>query len=117
MRARAPAGHFRRTVELVVASGEVDSVIIIFIPPLLTEPAEVARAVGAASDAARRAIVVLTVFMSAEGSPPELRVGDSIIPNYAFPEDAARALGRVAEDGRWRGGPAGRGLRRGGARA
>jgi acetate---CoA ligase (ADP-forming) len=108
MLAAAPAEHFRRTVELVMAFGEVDSVIIIFIPPLLTEPAEVARAVRAASDAARRAIPVLTVFMSAEGSPPELRVGDSIIPNYAFPEDAARALGRVAEYGSWRERPEGR---------
>jgi acetyl coenzyme A synthetase (ADP forming)-like protein len=100
--AAAPAEHFRRTVELVVASGEVDSAIVIFIPPLLTEPAEVARAVRAATDATGRPIPVLTVFMSAEGSPPELRTGDSVIPNYAFPEDAARALGRAAEYGSWR---------------
>jgi acyl-CoA synthetase (NDP forming) len=108
MLAAAPAEHFRRTVELVVASGEVDAVIVIFIPPLLTEPAEVARAVRAATDAAGQAIPVLTVFMSAAGSPPELRAGDSVIPNYAFPEDAARALGRAAEYGSWRERPQGR---------
>ena len=107
MLAAAPAEHFRRTVELVVASREVDSVVVIFIPPLLTEPAEVARAVRAATDTAGRAIPVLTVFMSAEGRPPELRAGDSTIPNYAFPEDAARALARAAEYGSWRERPEG----------
>ena len=45
MLASAPPEHYRRTVELVAASGEVDAVIVIFIPPLRTDPAEVARAV------------------------------------------------------------------------
>jgi acyl-CoA synthetase (NDP forming) len=40
--------------------------------------------------------------MSAAGTPPELRAGGSAIPSYAFPEDAARALGRAAEYGGWR---------------
>jgi acetate---CoA ligase (ADP-forming) len=108
MLAAAPAEQFRRTVELVVASGEVDAVIVIFIPPLLTEPAEVAQAVRAAVDAAGRAIPVLAVFMSAAGGPVELRAGDWAIPSYAFPEDAARALGRAAEYGSWRERPEGR---------
>ena len=34
MLASAPPEHYRRTVELVAASGEVDAVIVIFIPPL-----------------------------------------------------------------------------------
>jgi acetate---CoA ligase (ADP-forming) len=102
MLASAPTEHYRRTVELVLASGEVDAVIVIFIPPLLTEPADVALAVRATVDAAGRDVPVLAVFMSAAGSPPELRAGDSAIPSYAFPEDAARALGRAAEYGSWR---------------
>jgi acetyl coenzyme A synthetase (ADP forming)-like protein len=108
MLAAAPAEHFRRTVELVVTSGEVDAVIVIFVPPLLTEPAEVARAVREAVDAAEGEVPVVAVFMSAAGSPPELRVGDSAIPSYAFPEEAARALGRAAEYGSWRERPDGR---------
>jgi len=107
MLAAAPAAHYRRTVELVVASGEVDAAIVIFIPPLLTEPAEVARAVRAAVEAAGPAVPVLTVFMSGAGGPAELRAGDSRIPGYAFPEDAARALGRAAEYGSWRERPEG----------
>ena len=107
MLAAAPAAHYRRTVELVVASGEVDAAIVIFIPPLLTEPADVARAVRSAVEAAGHPVPVLTVFMSAAGSPPELHAGDSAIPGYAFPEDAARALGRAAEYGSWRERPEG----------
>ena len=107
MLAAAPAEHYRRTVELVVASGEVDAAIVIFIPPLLTEPADVARAVRAAVEAAGHPVPVLTVFMSAAGGPAELRAGDSRIPGYAFPEDAARALGRAAEYGSWRERPEG----------
>jgi acetate---CoA ligase (ADP-forming) len=108
MLAAAPAGHYRRTVELVAASGEVDAAVVIFIPPLRTEPAEVARAVRAAVDAAGRSVPVLAVFMSAAGGPRELRDADSLIPCYAFPEDAARALGRAAEYGAWRERPEGR---------
>ena len=107
MLAAAPAEHYRRTVELVVASGEVDAAIVIFIPPLLTEPADVARAVRAAVEAAEHPVPVLTVFMSAAAGPAELRAGDSRIPGYAFPEDAARALGRAAEYGSWRERPEG----------
>jgi acetyl coenzyme A synthetase (ADP forming)-like protein len=108
MLAAAPAEHYRRTVGLLLASGEVDAVIVIFIPPLLTEPAEVAQAIRTAVDAADAAVPVLTVFMSAAGSPPGLRAGDSTIPSYAFPEDAARALARATEYGSWRERPEGR---------
>jgi acyl-CoA synthetase (NDP forming) len=40
MLASAPPGHYRRTLQLVAASGEVDAVIVIFIPPLRTDPVE-----------------------------------------------------------------------------
>jgi acetate---CoA ligase (ADP-forming) len=103
----APAERYRRAVEALLASGEVDAAIVVFVPPPLGEPAEVAGAIRAAVDAAGQTIPVLAVFMSAAGSPPELRAGGSAIPSYAFPEDAARALGRAAEYGSWRERPEG----------
>ncbi len=71
MLAAAPPAHYRQTVELVVASGEADAVIVIFIPPLATDPAAVARAIhdGAAT---AEDLPVLAVFMSAQGVPAEL---------------------------------------------
>jgi acetyl coenzyme A synthetase (ADP forming)-like protein len=115
MLASAPAEHYRRTVELVVASGEVDAAIVIFIPPLLTEPAEVAGAVRAAAAAA--SVPVLSVIMSAGQLPREPDERGVRLPTYRFPEDAARALARAAEYGSWRERPEGQvpelpGLRR-----
>jgi acetate---CoA ligase (ADP-forming) len=104
MLASAPASHYRRTVELVAASGEVDAVVVIFIPPLLTEPAEVAAAVAAA--AAAGTVPVLDVIMTAAREPDRAGVGG--LPTYRFPEDAARALARAADYGSWREQPEGR---------
>jgi acetyl coenzyme A synthetase (ADP forming)-like protein len=115
MLASAPAEHYRRTVELVVASGEVDAAIVIFVPPLLTEPAEVASAVRAA--AAAGSVPVLTVIMAADRLPPDPDEMGMHLPTYRFPEEAARALVRAAEYGSWRERPEGQvpelpGLRR-----
>jgi acetate---CoA ligase (ADP-forming) len=106
MLASAPAEHYRRTVALVVASGEVDAAIAIFIPPLLTEPAAVAAAVAAA--AAGGTVPVLNVIMSAGQLPREADGSAVRLPAYRFPEDAARALARAAEYGGWRERPEGK---------
>jgi acyl-CoA synthetase (NDP forming) len=101
MLASAPAEHYRRTVELVAASGEVDAVIVIFIPPLLTDPAAVAKAVRDAA-AAAGAVPVLSVVMSAHELSAETEGGGPRLPRYQFPEDAARALVRAVEYAAWR---------------
>jgi acetyl coenzyme A synthetase (ADP forming)-like protein len=106
MLASAPPEHYRRTVELVAASGEVDAVIVIFIPPLRTDPAEVARAVRDAA-AAAGPVPVLNVVMSAHELPAEADGGGPRLPRYRFPEDAARALVRSVEYATWRQRPEG----------
>jgi acetyl coenzyme A synthetase (ADP forming)-like protein len=105
MLASAPPELYRRTVELVAASGEVDAVIVIFIPPLRTDPAAVARAVRGAARAG--SVPVLSVVMSASDLPPEPEEGAPRLPRYRFPEDAARALVQAAEYGSWRQRPEG----------
>src|SRR6185295_6766263 len=89
MLASASADHYRRALDAILRDDNVDSVITIFIPPLITDPADVGAVVAAA---ARRAEgkPVLGVFMRAEGAPASL----SPIPCYAFPESAALALAR-----------------------
>ena len=100
MLASAPADHYRRALAAILRDEQVDSVITIFIPPLVTDPADVAAAVA---EAARTAggKPVLGVFMRAEGAPPTL----APIPCYAFPESAALALARVVKYGEWRAKP------------
>ena len=105
MLASAPPEHYRRTVELVAASGEVDAVIAIFIPPLPADTAAVARAVRDAA-AAAGSVPVLNVVMSS--ADPPLEDGDGPrLPRYQFPEDAPRALVRAVEYGTWRQRPEG----------
>jgi acetate---CoA ligase (ADP-forming) len=105
MLASAPPEHYRRTVELVAASGEVDAVIVIFIPPLPADTAAVAQAVRDAAAEAGSVPVLHVVMSSAD---PTLEDGDGPrLPRYQFPEDAAHALVRAVEYGTWRQRPEG----------
>lgn len=97
MLASAPPDHFRRALDAILRDDSVDSVITIFIPPLVTDPQAVAQAIATASECVAGK-PVLGVFMRAEGAPPAL----APIPSYAFPESAALALSRVTTYGRWR---------------
>ncbi len=99
MIATAGADDYRRTIEAVAASGAVDAVIAIFIPPLVTRAAGVAAAIAKAARAVNRSLPVVSVFASPE-SPPET-LADAGVPTYTYPEDAARAVAKAAEHGRW----------------
>jgi acyl-CoA synthetase (NDP forming) len=106
MIASASAEDYRRTIETVSAWDGVDSLVVIFIPPLVTRADEVAAAIRVAVENLPRKIPVLSVFMSSKGVPPELRDDRVRIPSYAFPEDAAQALVRAVQYGIWRDAPA-----------
>lgn len=97
MLASAPAEHYRRALTALLEDPAIDSVITIFIPPLVTDPADVATAIREASKGVTDK-PILGVFMRAEGAPATL----SPIPCYAFPESAAIALARVAAYATWR---------------
>ncbi|HUX68691.1 MAG TPA: acetate--CoA ligase family protein [Terriglobales bacterium] len=101
MVASAPAAHFCRAIEVVGGSGEVDAVIAIFVPPLVTQPEEAAAAICQGVRSLQRRIPALTVFMSARGVPEALRSQELALPSYAFPESAAHALARVAHYAAW----------------
>ena len=102
MIASASADHYRQATAAILADDGVDSLLVIFIPPLVTEPDAVAQAIV---DGRRNVQEkpVLGVFMRAEGAPAAM----APIPCYPFPESAAIALGRVATYGAWRAKPAG----------
>jgi acetyl coenzyme A synthetase (ADP forming)-like protein len=108
MIASATAESFERAVALVAADPNVDSVLVIFVPPVVTEADAVAAALvrGAAAAAARNAAgggaarTVLSCFMGARGVPQALHAGG--IPSYGFPESAAIALSKAVRWSRWR---------------
>ena len=100
MIASATAEQYGRTVEVVSADPNVDSLIVMFTPPLITRSEDVAREIVAAVKRSNLNKPVLTVFLSAAAAPKALR--DAQIPSYKFPETAAIALARAARYSRWR---------------
>jgi acyl-CoA synthetase (NDP forming)/GNAT superfamily N-acetyltransferase len=106
LRPTATPGDYLAALSAVLADPAVDSVIVIFMPPLVRAVHEVAAAIKqAAGDAGGKPVVAS--FMSESGLPALLRDGDRAIPSYVFPERAAAALGRAAAYGRWRREPVG----------
>ncbi len=102
MIASASAEDYRRAIETVAADPGVDALIVIFIPPLVTRPEDVAAAIRDAAGALPRKIPLLTVFMTTAGVPDQLRSAAVQIPSYPFPENPARALAAAHRLSRWR---------------
>ena len=102
MIASAPAEHYRQALEILGADDNVDALIVIFTPPLVTRADDVARCIVEATQGIDKQKPVLSVFLSAQPPPAELRTAALSIPTYSFPETAAIALARAARYRQWR---------------
>ncbi|HZJ46655.1 MAG TPA: GNAT family N-acetyltransferase [Pyrinomonadaceae bacterium] len=105
MIASASADHYLRAIEIVAADPGVDALIVIFTAPLLTTADDVANAI---LEGARRFVKdkpLLSVFLSSQQPPKQLRTPGRSIPSYSFPETAAIALARATRYGEWRSHP------------
>jgi acyl-CoA synthetase (NDP forming) len=89
----------------VLADPAFDATIVLFVPTVGSDEAEVGAAISRAAATAPEK-TVLCVFVSAQGAPPSLRSAGNV-PAFGYPEAAARALGRAAERGEWLRRPAG----------
>ncbi|HXY72267.1 MAG TPA: GNAT family N-acetyltransferase [Actinomycetota bacterium] len=108
MIASATAEQFGRAIEAIARARVADALIVIFVPPLVTRPEDVAREIRRAAERVEGALPLLVVFVSSAGPPPELREGGGpALATYGFPEDAARALTRAVRWTQWRARPAG----------
>jgi acetate---CoA ligase (ADP-forming) len=108
MLAAASADQYRRATGLLLASGEVDALMAIFIEPLATRPDEVAEALRAAVEAAGgpRARAGRAHDRGRRvGWPATRRHHD---PSLCLPGERGRALAKVAEYGTWLFRPEGR---------
>jgi acetyl coenzyme A synthetase (ADP forming)-like protein len=107
MTAAASAEHYATAIEALARSGVADSIVVIFVPPLVIDPTDVARALREVAQKLGDAVTLCSVFMSAEGLPAELGARSRRIPSFAFPEEAALALSRAVTYGAWRAAPKG----------
>ena len=101
MIASATAADYEHATRVLLADGQVDSLLAIFIPPLVTKAEDVARAIMAGATGSTK--TVLANFISSRGAPREL----APIPSYQFPEAAVIALAHATAYGSWRRRPQG----------
>ena len=90
MLATASPEDYRRAIPLLLRDPAIDSLLTIFIPPLVTNPVDVAGAITACARDSTKPVVA--TFFGASGVPDIL----SPVPCYTFPESAARALAHAA---------------------
>ncbi|MGA7615506.1 MAG: acetate--CoA ligase family protein [Thermoanaerobaculia bacterium] len=102
MVASATASSYERGLRLLLHDPGIDAVIVLFVPPIMTEAAEVATAICRAAAESHQKKPVLTCLMGTHGIPPALSsLHEGKIPSYAFPEAAALALSRAVRHGEW----------------
>jgi acetyl coenzyme A synthetase (ADP forming)-like protein len=100
MIASASAATYNKALRLLLADDAIDAVLVLFVPPIVTEAVAVADAIRRAAIGARKP--VLTCFMGIHGFPAAIApLREGRFPSYAFPEAAAIALARAARYGRW----------------
>ena len=100
MIASATAANYGRAMRVLASDPSVDVLLVIFIPPVVTRPEDVAAEMAAARGEIGADIPVVSVFMSEAGIPAALT--EARIPSFRFPEGAAEALGHVAGYAQWR---------------
>jgi len=111
--ASATAESYRRTLEVLLADDDVDAVVVVFTPPLVTATDDVARAIVEAADGAEAAAggdrprpIVASLLGTSQGRDI-LRTARHPIPSFTYPETAIRALAHAVDYATWRSKPRG----------
>jgi acetate---CoA ligase (ADP-forming) len=97
----ATAAAYERALPLLLVDSRFDAVVALFAPTVTATAEDVADALERAAREADVDKPVLAVVMSAEGIPRALRARERSVAAFAYPESAARALGRAAERAEW----------------
>jgi acetyl coenzyme A synthetase (ADP forming)-like protein len=105
--AAASAEAYERCLGVLLRSGEVDAVLVIFTPPLVTGTEEVARAVVRGADASTSSVPVLVSLLGTTEGRAALRAGRRPVPCFTYPETALRALAHAVRHAEWRARPKG----------
>ena len=101
----APAAN-SAAMQIVLECDEVDSLIVIYVPPVVTSPEAIADAIQSAAAGANKPVICNFIGRHGMLKPPD-RLKRESLPSFSFPEAAAISLARVAWYGQWRQRPAG----------
>ena len=97
----ATGATFEAVIPALLDDKRLDSLIVLFVPPVVAGADEVAVAIQDAVASACTDKPVLAVLISRDGTPAALRDGGSAVASFAYPESAARALGLAAARAEW----------------
>jgi acetyl coenzyme A synthetase (ADP forming)-like protein len=102
MTAEASAADYGHALELLAEDDNVDIVIVIFIPPIVTQPEMVAGAIReVAPEFRRKGKTLVTSFMGSRSSVQLGSPEEGYVPSFAFPEATATALAKATEYNNW----------------
>ncbi len=110
MIASATPESFEKAVRIMANDPNVDSIIALYVPPIVTNPLEVAQAIVRGHEAGKADLrakglepkPLMTCFLGSHGVPEGLKsLQAGHIPSYTFPEAAAIALSRAVKYGVW----------------
>jgi acetyl coenzyme A synthetase (ADP forming)-like protein len=109
MIASAGPDQYRATLRTLLDSDEVDSIIIVYIPTTPGGLVQVQQSVADTVLEGTGSKTLLAVYMEADaGARPKAPKTAVRIPEYSFPEPAARALARATRFAEWRNRPEGK---------
>jgi acetyl coenzyme A synthetase (ADP forming)-like protein len=106
MVASAGPTEYRRTIEVALTADDTDALIVIYTPVDASHSSDTLHAIREGIAAGRRAGAtakpILMCVMADGRRPQPVIVEGERVPTYAFPENAARALAKVAAHAEWR---------------
>jgi len=103
MTAEATAEEYNQALKILAEDEGINIVIVIFIPPILTQPEAVASAIReVAPEFRRRGKTLVASFMGSRGARLELGSQEECcVPSFAFPEATATAIAKACEYSDW----------------
>jgi len=102
MAAEATAEEYSQALKLLAQDDHIDIVIVIFIPPILTQPEAVAGSIREIAPQFRKQGKTLVAsFMGWRGASIELGSEEGYVPCFTFPEATAVALAKACEYSEW----------------
>jgi acetyl coenzyme A synthetase (ADP forming)-like protein len=97
--------HYRACLEALYDEPDLDAILVIFIPPLVTPSSEVAKVIGEVVGARahhHHYRPIAAVFLDPQSGLSVINAGERAVPVYDFPEGAIAAISAAARYGSWR---------------
>lgn len=109
MTAGPRAGEYIKAMKILAEEENIDTLIVIFIPPIVTEPETIANAIRKVAPRFReQGKTLIASFVSSHGAPAELgSKEEGYVPTFTFPEASAGALAKACDYSEWLKRPAG----------